>query len=202
MAEVLRIGISLGGRTASEILLPSTNVESVENREERFVSMIAESQLALRVFLRVLVRCSTDVDDVLQEVNVVLWRKRSEFDWGRNFMPWACRVAQLQAMAHLKRNRNRRSEVMTDEILSQVAVEAARYAEQSGSQIEALRECLGRLTTRQRQLVQRRYGDADPVRKIAQEDGRSADAVSMVLYRVRKNLADCVQRKIAMEGSL
>ena len=58
--------------------------------DEEYVALIAGSQPALRGLLRALIRQASDVDDVLQETNTVLWRKRQEFDRDRPFLPWAC----------------------------------------------------------------------------------------------------------------
>jgi len=38
-----------------------------------------------------MVRNAADADDVLQETNLVLWRKTADFDPAREFMPWAMR---------------------------------------------------------------------------------------------------------------
>ena len=68
-----------------------------------FVTQIARSQRQLHAFSN-----PGDADDVLQQINLVLWEKAAELDGSRPFLPWAMRFAQLQALAWLKRRPLRR----------------------------------------------------------------------------------------------
>ena len=148
----------------------------------------------MRGLIRVIVRRPEDVDDVLQETNLVLWRKRNEYDAAREFLPWACQVAKLQALAFLKRVRSPYCNALTDEILQQLAAQAVRDAEEHDGRVRILRQCLDKLTADQREIILRRYDDRTSVKSMAQNLGRSADAVSMRLYRIRKALLECIGR--------
>ena len=44
----------------------------------------------------------TDVDDLLQETNLVLWREFESFEIGTNFTAWAYRIAHNQVLAWRK----------------------------------------------------------------------------------------------------
>lgn len=154
----------------------------------------------MRGLLMALIRRGADVDDVLQETNTVLWRKRDEYDWDRDFLPWACRIAQLQALAFFKRVRNDGQAAFEERALEQIAAAATQRAVEAKSHAEALVHCMEKLPPQHRQLVESRYRDAVPVNQIASEEGRSADAVSMTLYRIRKTLMECIQKAVAREA--
>ncbi|MFH1300641.1 MAG: sigma-70 family RNA polymerase sigma factor [Planctomycetota bacterium] len=170
--------------------------------DEEYVALIAGSQPVLRGLLVALIRRAADVDDVLQETNTVLWRKRSAYDWDRDFLPWACRIAQLQTLAFFKRVRNDGQAAFDEQTLEQIAAVATRRAVEAKSHAEALAYCMEKLPPEHRQLVESRYCDARPVNQIASEEGRSADAVSMTLYRIRKTLMECIQKTVAQEARL
>lgn len=176
----------------------------MQNQEldEEYVALIAGSQSMLRGLLMALIRRAADVDDVLQETNTVLWRKRAEYDWQLDFTPWACRIAQLQAMAFFKRVRNHGQATLDDRILEQIAVIATQQAVNTKSHAEALAYCMEKLSPEHRQLVENRYCESIPVNQIASQAGRSADAVSMTLYRIRKTLMECIQKTVAQEAHL
>tara|TARA_R110002095_G_scaffold204484_3_gene187234 strand:+ start:424 stop:978 length:555 start_codon:yes stop_codon:yes gene_type:complete len=184
--------------------LRAGRVSVLQNRDldEEYVSLIASSQPVLRGLLTAMVRRAADVDDVLQETNTVLWRKRAEFDWEREFLPWACRVAQLQGLAFFKRVRNVGQPAFEERALEQIAVIATERAVQTKSHAEALVYCMEKLSPEHRQLVESRYCEAVPVNQIASQAGRTADAVSMSLYRIRKTLMDCIQKTVAQEAQL
>lgn len=172
------------------------NTGASNDPSDAFVMHLTRSQLPLRSFIHTLARRSGDVDDVLQETNKVLWEKRHEYDPSRPFMPWACRFAYFQTMAHLKRA-SRADHLGLDENLCQmIAAEATHHLEHMEARTAALRECLRKLPAANHQLIDQRYAMGVPVRQIAEEAGQSADAVSMRLYRVRKALADCIRRAL------
>jgi len=163
-------------------------------RWDRFVAEIAGAQAGLRSFLRSLLPCPGDADDVLQETNLVLWRKRGEFDEDRPFGPWARRIAYFQTLAHLKTRARSRESRFSEGLLEQLAAEAEPRAEDAEARLEALRACLSQLPEEDRRLVQARYAAGASVKEMALAGERSADALSMHLFRLRKRLAACVDR--------
>jgi len=180
----------------------ATQQESASNMKpppDAFVMNLANNQLRLRSFIHTLVRRTADVDDILQETNMVLWEKRDEYDDARPFMPWACRFAHLQVLAFLKRHQRHAHYALDEQLCQAIAGESMHHLEQMEARLGALRECLGQLPARNRALIDERYSENIPVQQIAERHGRSADSVSMRLYRIRRALADCVRRVMRRE---
>jgi RNA polymerase sigma-70 factor (ECF subfamily) len=145
-----------------------------------------------------LVRQPADAEDVLQETNVVLWRKAAEFDATRDFLPWALRIAQLQAMAHLKRQK--RFPITFDEpLLGVLADEAIAEAWDLDVRRQALASCLQRLPERQRELIATRYEPVGSVNDPAHRSGKTPKAISEALRRIRRALLECIERTVALE---
>lgn len=165
-------------------------------RWARYVAGIAKAQPGLRSFLRTLLPCPGDADDVLQETNLILWQKREEYDSTRDFGPWARRIAYFQTLAHLKKRSRSRESRFSEEMAESLAVECERRADALEDRIQALRICLDKLPGDERELVEARYGTGASVKVMAGEIGRSADALSMHLYRVRQKLAECISKSL------
>ena len=70
-------------------------VDPRESQTKELVTQIAASQRALYVYIRSLIGQGSQVDDVLQEVNLVLWRKGHEFDGSGRFLPGLSRQVRL-----------------------------------------------------------------------------------------------------------
>ena len=66
---------------------------SFEEREERVVQRIATCQDRLFAYILTLVPRRDVARDILQETNLVLWRRREEFVAGTSFVAWASKVA-------------------------------------------------------------------------------------------------------------
>jgi RNA polymerase sigma-70 factor (ECF subfamily) len=159
-----------------------------------FVTQVTRAQRRLHAFIVSIVWNPAEADDVLQETNLALWEKVSEFDASRPFMPWAMRFAQLQALAWLKRHRRQRV-VFDDELVRLLADEAAAEPAFEGRRI-ALGECIQKLPAGQRDLIARRYEPEGSVNAMAVAAQTTAKAISDRLRRIRHALLQCIQRTL------
>jgi len=140
-----------------------------------------------------------DARDVLSETNLALWQKREEFDPAMDYWPCACRFARLQVLAFRKRQQRDRL-VLTDEVVDLIAAKAEIAGRGWNARMEALEDCLKVLDKSRVQIIRRRYSDGLSIYQIAQELGKTAGAVADLLYRLRRRLASCIERKLAAEG--
>jgi RNA polymerase sigma-70 factor (ECF subfamily) len=166
------------------------------NGNEQMVAHIASAQRPLTAYIRTLVAPWGSVEDVLQEVNLVLWRKAAEFDGRGTFLTWACRIAYLQVLAYRKRCARARAVPLDDAILDDLAGPLADEV-QSDERLEALQNCLQQLPALARQLLAARYQDGGSVQSAAQLVGRTPESVRVSLHRLRQQLLACIQRRLA-----
>jgi len=162
-----------------------------------FVARVTRAQRQLYGFISTLVFGHADVEDVLQETNVVLWRKAAEFDSSREFMPWALRIAQLQSMAHLQKQRRR--PLYDSALLDRIADEAVADIVGADGRRQALASCLQKLPEKHRQLVAARYEPGGSVNDLAAAMGKQPKAVSEMLRRVRRTLLDCIEHALTLD---
>jgi RNA polymerase sigma-70 factor (ECF subfamily) len=167
------------------------------DQQERFVGSLIACQPRLYAYILSAVTDVNEAEDVLQETNVVLWRKAEEAGAADNFVAWACKVAYFQVLAHLQR-RKRDRQVFDVELLQQLADESARQ-EISNSRV-ALKGCIDKLPVPQRTLLMDRYAAGASVQDIAQRMGRPVGSISQTLYRVRAALRDCILRALGKEA--
>jgi RNA polymerase sigma-70 factor, ECF subfamily len=165
---------------------------------EQFVQLLTAHQSMLYAYIRSLLPNSQGVQDVLQETNMVLWRRSEEFEAGSNFVAWACKVAYYQVLAFY-RDHKRDSLVFNVELVSLLAKKNEEKLANSHNLQRALSCCLSKLPEQSRHLIQQRYASGGSVQTIAAEQGRSVGAVSQTLYRIRQLLQECVQKTLASE---
>jgi RNA polymerase sigma-70 factor (ECF subfamily) len=165
------------------------------NMEDIFVNLVVEHQMELRAFVVSMMPGSADVDDVMQEANKVLWKKRGEFEIGTSFKAWMFSVAKFQVMAAWRDQKRRKEWAVPETVLIQLIDEATATAtEESVPRHEVLHECLGRLRPADRSLILRRYFDERSVLEVSAEVERNADSVKMSLRRIRVILGMCVRQ--------
>jgi len=178
---------------------PITNSEPADSEEE-LMRLIAQSQRRLYAFILPLVRRSAEAEDILQETNVVLWRKRDLFQPGSNFLAWAFEISRMQILAWRNRH-GRRSDLFDEALISEIAMAAIEESEHDQARAAALAECLKKLPERHRTLILRRYQSPGTVNLMAAELGKSAKAVSESLRRIRETLRRCIERTLSAESS-
>jgi RNA polymerase sigma-70 factor (ECF subfamily) len=163
----------------------------VDDPHKEFVYQLTEWQGRLYGYLMTLLGDPNDARDVLQETNLVLWRKIDEFEEIVDFGAWARKCAYYQTLAFL-RDRKRDRHIFDDDLLARFAEEVnERHAAEEELAL-ALRDCLSKLQKRQRQLISRFYQDRAPVRKLAADLGKSESAIKMALMRTREILRTCI----------
>ena len=165
-----------------------------------FVREVSRGQRRLYAFILTLLRSPADAEDVLQETNLVLWRKSGEFTPGTDFMAWALSVARFQVMAHLKR-RQRTREHFDPELIAQLAEEAADRLQPFDDRRRALLHCLDRLDPQRRAWIAERYQPGGSVQALAERVGRTPKAMSEALGRIRDGLLRCIEQTLKEEAA-
>lgn len=165
---------------------------------ERFAQLLATCQR--RVFLYALgfVYNATDAEEVLQETNLVLWRKFDQFKQGTDFGSWACRIAYYEVLKFRER-RAREERIFSNEFIEAMATTVEDSMDLAESRRDALAKCLAKLTEPDRQLVTCRYQASATTRSVAETLGRSVQGTRKSLHRIRMTLLACIQRTLAAE---
>ena len=163
---------------------------------DEFTSQLVAVQRRLYAYILTILPNLADADDVLQDTNSVLLRKRKEYAAGTEFGAWACRVAYFEVLAlRKKRQRERGRLLFADQsLLDSLAQEAGdRFTTGDQRLLARLERCMEKLSPLHRQLIRLRYGSNILSEQIAAKTGRSASAIRQLLYRIRTRLLKCVQ---------
>ncbi|MCM8529442.1 MAG: sigma-70 family RNA polymerase sigma factor [Lentisphaeraceae bacterium] len=163
-----------------------------------FVSEIAGVQRQLHAYIYTLIGHRQDTEDILQEVNYVMWKKAHTFTPGTNFTSWAHTIALFQVKAFRKKmyRMNERKWLET-ELIEMLAAESRQGKEFASSRFDALENCIQELPEDRRVLVARRYSPGGCVNDIAADLGKAPKAVSETLRRIRHLLERCITDKMS-----
>lgn len=169
-----------------------------DDLDHDYVQLLVEHQPMLRAFVISLLPGAPGVDDVIQETNAVLWRKRGNFELNTNFRAWALKIARFQVMSHRHLLVRQRREVLDDELLNQLAVESGEMIEQGihEERSAALQKCLAKLGDKDRDMLLRRYWKRQPLQDFAVLQGISLSNLKVRLFRLRTALKRCIEREL------
>jgi RNA polymerase sigma-70 factor (ECF subfamily) len=174
-------------------------MDSEDSRQIRFLKLYTANELAIRAYVRTLVPSRDDVEEVMQEVAVVLWKKFADYPTGEDFRKWAFAVSRYEALAWL-RDRARDRLVFNQDVLDLIAKEAEVRSDYHQRQREALDRCLEKLPQPQRELVQQAYRPGTRIDQLAAHRGQSAMSLYKLLQRIRTALLECTRQRLLEEG--
>ncbi len=174
------------------------SIERQDDRYEEFVKLFTRHEAGLRAFVRSLLYSWDDVDEVMQNTGVVLWRKFSDFDPDSNFMSWACVVARFEVLAW-RRDKARDRHVFDEDLVELLAGEATEIHEELTAERRALDGCLRKLPDNSRKVIMAAYEPGVKLNEVASQLGKSATAFYKMLSRTRASLLDCITEQVALE---
>ena len=179
--------------------MPETIDES-DDSDEDFIGKLTSCQSALQVYIIGVTPCRGDADDVLQDVNMALWRKRRQYKSDQDFLRWAFGFAAVEV-----RNFKAKSAKMrlwfSDAALEALAIDWPRDAAFAEDRRQALVVCLQKLAMREREVVAAFYVRGARADEIAGEMGAPLSRIYKTLTRARNVLRQCVQRSLAQSFS-
>ena len=164
-----------------------------------FVQLFTRSQRQIYLFILSLVPNPVDAEEILQETNLVIWRKVAQFEAGTNFLAWAYQIASLEVLKYRER-KHREKLQFSDEFIERVAAETVGISELLESRRQALLMCIGKLRSADRELIEERYSVGENGRSVARKLGRPSNSVYQSLGRIRRTLMECISRRMAAES--
>jgi RNA polymerase sigma-70 factor, ECF subfamily len=166
-------------------------------RTQEFIRLLGGCERQLFAFLVAAIGDVSSADDVMQETRLKLWEQFDRFQPGTDFASWAFTVARYEILAHRRqrlRERNTFSDSFVDQLMDHFAHPDVAHSERS----QALAECLQRLPVHQRQLIMRRYQPGCSISILADEVGKTVNALHQSLWRIRRALHRCVNQKLGL----
>jgi RNA polymerase sigma-70 factor (ECF subfamily) len=132
--------------------------------------------------------------EVLQETNLVIWRKADQFEEGTNFIAWVFQIARFQVLAY--RQKIARDRLVFDDELLEGMADIFDHDESFDARQDALAHCIEQIAPNHRNLLNIRYSDGQSVKDIAEQLDKSANAIAKVLHRTRLALMKCIEQKL------
>ncbi len=165
---------------------------------EQFAQLLATCQRGVFLYLLGMLHNAADAEEVLQDTNLVLWRKFDDFQPGTHFDRWACRIAWFQAMK-FREKKAQAGQLFSTEFVEGLAAEAEEQWNLLDARRDALGWCLGKLSEEDRRLVLQRYQEQATTQSVAEALGRSVQGTRKALHRIRTALLACIERTLARE---
>jgi RNA polymerase sigma-70 factor (ECF subfamily) len=171
--------------------------------QNEFAKCFLRWQGRLYAYITTLLPNRSDAEEVFQQTSLILWLKWDQYDPDRNFLAWACGMAHFEVRNFLRQRKpDQYRVVLSDEVLDLLASTRLAMEEGSEERIQALRICLDSLPNGQGRLIEEHYEHPDSATTVAKRLGITRANFYMRLHRIRRILMDCIDKRLAAEGSL
>ncbi|MEY3143429.1 MAG: hypothetical protein RLY21_1922 [Planctomycetota bacterium] len=172
----------------------------MDPRTRQAFTLWTQAQPAVSAFVHALVGDRTARDEILQEVALAILESFDRYDASRPFLPWALGIARNEVAK--ARHRGRRFPALLSEAAESALADAvASVSDDERVRLAHLSDCLARLEGRPREICDLRYRTGLTPARIAGALGMQPNTVSKALERVRLELRECIERRIAAEGA-
>lgn len=181
----------------------TTKRMNTSREDEWFWIHVRQEQARLRAFVRALGVRTEAVDDFAQDALIVAFEKRHTFGEGgqSDFGAWVRGIAR-KLVANAVRKDIRRRQLLSagvTDLLLLVHPEELHPLVREGDEerLDALADCVKALPDHSRELVTLRYFEELSPGDIGSRLERSANDVRQILFRIRRGLLSCVERRLS-----
>lgn len=133
--------------------------------------------------------------DVLQETNIILWNKRTDFQLGTSFKAWSFKIAYFQCLAHLKKKKRSKLTELEQRVMSKIATEYP-FRSPDKERVDALDPCMEKLNPTDRSLITHHYSRNGSLQDYARLTKVSIGKLKHALIRIRYQLKCCIEQSV------
>jgi len=170
-------------------------MDNKELKSAQFFRFYNGAQKRVYAYLLMLVHNHSDAEDLLQETASILWEQYDQFDKQGSFAAWAIGIARHKALDYLKQKRTSRP-LFSDAFYEDISKYAETESQNTDRRLNALRNCVKKLSAENQKLIHLRFEKGIAVKKISQMTEHSADAVYKKISRIYSHLYNCIHRTL------
>jgi RNA polymerase sigma-70 factor (ECF subfamily) len=147
-------------------------------------------------FVRSFIRDSTEAEDVLQEVALVIVDRYSSYDATQPFIAWALGISRRVVWNHL-RNKYRGQDQVLQDAIDYVSSAFVGIDPHVQDMKDALAHCVEKVSGESRRALLLRYEEGLELKQIAERLRKSSSSIGVLLHRVRSALRECMKRRLS-----
>ncbi len=170
--------------------------ETLGGSPRAFGAIVRRYQADVRMAVSRWIHCPATADDLAQEVFVAAYENLNRFDLSGSLRSWLMGIARNKVKLHLRtaaRRRKHEQNLLHLQIQQWKAQELEKGSSLEAGELGSLAACIEKLPPESGQLIKAHYFDGKTLESIARESDRSGGSLRMVLLRIRKVLAKCIQ---------
>jgi RNA polymerase sigma-70 factor (ECF subfamily) len=164
-----------------------------EDRHGEFLMRFTKAQTALRSYVFAHIRGYHQAEDAYQKLALALWKSYDRYRPENSFEAWAFGVARNTVLSE-RRAMARSRVILSGDIGERFEECLAQESTLFDQRQSHMSECLEKLDEKTKTLLWMRYRDRLSMDAVATHAGCTANALGVFLCRVRRAIAECMER--------
>lgn len=178
----------------------TANITAVQTGDLKAFEPLVDAHLDhLRAFIALRLPKPHLINEIAHETFIFAFNNIQKFEAGSNFRAWLRAIAHNLVRAELQRfarEQNNHLNYARHHMLESDLIASPTSTKEVSPAIDHLKNCVDGLPENNRRLVRLRYTDEVPVESIAKEFKRTQTNIWQMLFRIRKQLKQCVEAKM------
>ena len=168
-----------------------------------FEDVVRKFERPLRAWIAACGPPGVDSDEIAQRTFVAAFSRLKEYRTGSNFGAWLFTIARFQLKSEatrLRRVADYHARYGLDLLQRELDRRSNEVPELDRVRLEHLEKCVETMGEHLTRFITWRYEEGIPLDEMASRSGRSIAAVKKQLWKIRRTLQECVERRMAIEG--
>ncbi len=171
---------------------------NMNSQAGKFMSLLVPNQRRISAFILSMVPNKQDTEDILQETLAEMWNKFDRFEIGTDFVAWGCTIAKYKVIEFRRKVKNSRLQ-FSDSLIRILEMESDQKLKKMSSYIDALQQCMQKLSLKELGFLKQRYEDDLTLTKIASRTGISLQSVHKAISIIHSKLVRCIRTNLRLE---
>lgn len=171
-----------------------------DERRERILRSAFECREELVTYSRVLLGNYSAAEDAVQEAMLVVVAKYEQFEEGTSVLAWCRSIVRIEVLR--AKQRHQRECTIAQKVLDETVdaafeeFQASRTSLDRERRRDALARCVSQTSERSKRVLESRFVDELGYPQIGKRLSMSIEAVRKALFRVKKQVRECVESRL------
>ena len=168
-----------------------------------FEEIVRRFERPLRAWLAACGPPGVDIDEVAQQSFVAAFLRLDEYRAGTEFGAWLFTIARFRLKTEatrLRRVADYHARYGLDLLQRELERRIHEPPELVEGRLKQLKKCVEKLGEHLKRFIAWRYEEEISLDEMASRSGRSVAAVKKQLWKIRRTLQECIEKRMAIEG--
>lgn len=171
-----------------------------DQQVQEFIQLLVAGQSRIYAYIMAMVANRNDADDIMQETTSMMWQRFGTFETGTDIVTWGIAIARYRILEFRRKKKKDSKIQFSDRTFAELEKESQTRIRDIDHYISALRNCVQKLPSRDKILVNLKYEQSLAVKDISMRIGKTVQNVYYHLSRIHTLLLSCVQKTIEARG--